>query len=468
MSKTIHFRIDDLGFSGYKIDSIISLLIWDADFLGRCAYSLPIKAFSNERYIIADLCYDYFKTYKDAPGEYIVDLVDSIGKVKKSQRTLALKYLGRVADLDVNKDYVLQSFAPYIQTELIVTGINDAKELVDKGNKDGAEKRIYQAFRDAKGVTGATVIDYLTQENMVLGNDVGERNFLTLVSPYDKRVGGIFRKEMILLFGDQNVGKTFACIHLTKVAHLQGKKTLVLVFETPKEVFWARYRAAVTGTNLQGSSARNGQVIRYYDGIKLKVKEFKESQFQKIKIFLRKRGAKFWLEQPMNFSFNDLVGLLNNIEVMDNMVPDVLIIDSPSQMELDRSYKDEIRHGEKKLYKNILQLTKQRNMSTIVTDWAGRQSVRKKLTRGDDIAEGYDKVRIPDTVWTFSQTEEEYKMRLLRWLHYKSRFSKKFLLMEIKQCLEIGQFCVDAKVYDENRAEEEAKRIERELGKKEN
>ena len=64
--------------------------------------------------------------------------------------------------------------------------------------------------------------------------------------------------------------------------------------------------------------------------------------------------------QGLSFGFEDLVALVNNIEVLEGVVPDVILLDSPDQMVKPSLYRDEWAN-ERELYRKLLEFTKERN-----------------------------------------------------------------------------------------------------------
>ena len=464
---SVKFSIEDAKFSPYLQDSIIYLLMTDPDFLKRCYHVVKPSVFSDERKIICKICYDYHSEYSDAPGEYILDIIEDTLSRKPTKRKMVLKYLDRIWDLEPNKYYVLNTFGGFIKEKICADSISKADGLNKKGKIKEAEETILEGFREAYSVTGETVIDYMVHGHKaaVEGGGFQELNFKTFIDPYDRMCGGYYRKEFVLYFGDSSVGKSFRCVYDGKIALLQGKKVLHITLETAKEIIWERYVASFTASfsSEKGGEHQIGDTIKR-GGKKIKLKKLSMKKLKQKLDFLKRKRGKLWLHQATNFTYNDLISLLNNLEIMHGEIPDVIIIDSPDQMVLSKKSNQEIRLVEKDLYQRILDLGKDRNATVIATTQAGKQVAKKRLARGEDISENYWKFRIPDTRISLNQTEEEYKRGLLRMYLAGARGSSKHLLVELVQCLEIGQFVLDAKICREDLAMREAKKIKESLG----
>jgi KaiC/GvpD/RAD55 family RecA-like ATPase len=443
-------RIDftEAKFSNYLIDSVVKLLIEDSDFAKKVKNLIKPKVFlTEERIALVRAIYRYIEEFDRAPGEYVFDIIEDKFERDREKKELLFAYLDKLVDIDCNKDYVLERFGGYVKQKLCQDAIERAHQSVLKGQIEYAEATVLGGFRDAYALTTEGLIDYLSYYAMDSGN-MGvveeEVNFKTLIDVYDKKYGGLWKKEMLLIFGDYNIGKSFFVVQLGRSALVQGKKVLHVTLETSKEIIWERYCMCFTGKlsrrGLRGEDDEENLRKKIMMGDReVKVRPYRMGELRKKLDFLRRRKGKLWLYQGMGFKFSDLKNLLDNIEVLNGQVPDVVIIDSPDQM-LTGQNDVEFRMREKSLYKKLLDLTKERNITMIVTTQARRGSRKKKLTRGEDIAEGYDKIRIVDTAITINQSEEEYKRQIVRLYIDRCRGGKKGCMIEGDQMFDVGQF----------------------------
>lgn len=429
------------------LDSIIKLCISNSTVLQKCYNYMPLNLLSYERKIIMELVYSYYDNYQQAPGDYIVSLVEDYCLNKKQvKRHLLMAYLASLNDLEVNEGYVLDVFSQYVREWICSHAIEEAKLLLDNKDYSGAEALILEKFRMAN-MTFQEHTDYLNVGLISLNGSSGfrERNFKTYIDPYDAITDGFYRKEFIVLFGDQNVGKSFAMVYFAKVALLQGKRVLFLTLETDKEIVKERFSMAFTSSATSQKILNDGYVV--VNDRKIVAQPLESKKVRKVTDLLHRKKAKLWIEQPTSMSVKKLKSMINSIELFDKDTIDVLILDSLDQFESGVKY-SEYRYEVKNIYKEILELTKERRITTIATTQAGRQATKKSLTVGADVSESYDKVRIPDTVLTLSQTEEEYKRGIARMLLYKSRSSSKYITIELEQALGLGQFVISSKLWE--------------------
>lgn len=457
MNKTkVEFNINESRFSSYLLDSIVHLLVFDKEFLGRCSVLFKPSVFEGERRVVAELCYDYFAKYSSAPCEYVVDLVESYLSKKPQQRPLLLKYLERIADMDVNKNYVFESFGGFVRDKMCSDAIVRAEQLVRQGRYVEAREDIIRTFKDAELINGDSVFDFLDPANVdnILERENRGKLLKTFIDPYDKVVGGVGKPEMILVFGEKNVGKSFLMAHLGTVFALQGENVLEIHLETPLDEMKLRHAAAFTGmrTKFRGDNED-------HDG---SAKAAVKARLKKKIGFISRRGGSLWLYEDTAFTMSKLEALVDNIEFTKGKSPTVVLLDSPKQMIAESRYRDYLRDQEY-LYRRLLDFSKARQVALVVTGWAQRKSGRYgdfHVTRGQQVAGSIEQVNIVDTVWTLSQNEEE-SARGIVWMFVPySRFYKKFLTIEIEQNLDIGQFVINAReVPAGSRAAEEARRL---------
>lgn len=444
---------ENVDFSNYLLDSVVKLMISDNDFLKKIKVFIKPKAFRDEeRIIVAKLIYNYFEKFKKAPGDYIIDIVEEFCEKRKDKKELLFRYIERLEDIEPNKDYILERFGKYVKKVICQDAIERAYEAVKKGHIEYAEETILGGFRDAYALTADNVLDMLCEEaweTNIKNMDELEPNLKSFIDVYDEKCGGWWRKETVLIFGDYNIGKTFFMVYIGKVALIQGKKVLHITLETRKDIVWERYCMAFTGGLKRKKSREEDEKEHIYKkilnigGREIEAKSYTLGELRKKLKFLRRKKAQLWLYQGINFSLRDFKNLLDNIEVLYGNVPDVVIIDSPDQMIWNKG--DDYRLAEKSLYKKFLELAKERNFTLFLTTQARRGSRKKNLTRGEDVAEGYDKVRIVDTVITINQTEEEYKKGIVRLYVDKHRGSERGFTIEGDQALDIGQFIMNAR-----------------------
>lgn len=456
MSKPeVKFSISEAKFSGYLLDSIINLMVFDSDFLKRSFSLFKPDVFDGERRTVAELCYDYFQKYGSCPGEYIVDVAESFLSRKPTQRSLLLRYLERVSDVDANKDYVLTEFGGYVGEKICTDSIVRAEALTRRGRKQEAREDIIRSFKDAELLGGGNVFNFLDPANIdsiFEQQQGGSRTRRTLIDPYDRKTGGLQHPEMVLIFGEKNVGKSFLMVHLGTVLALQGEAVAEVHLETPLAEIKARHAAGFTGMKSK---------FRHDEDEGGGAREAVKARLRKKIDFVRRKGGSLWLHKDTSFTIDKLVAYLDNLEFVEGKRVTTLLLDSPKQMIVDK-YRDYLRDQEW-LYRRLHDLSQERDLILVVTGWAQRKSggyESSSMTRGQQIGGSIEQVNIVDTVWTFSQNEME-AMKGLLWMFVPyARTHQRAMTIEIKQDLDRGQFVVSSReVPAGSRAAEEARKL---------
>ncbi len=436
----VRFDIRESNFSPYMLDSIVHLLIWDNEVLTKFYYIVDPDLFDGERKTMIDLCYRHFENYKECPGDYIDDIVQDYISRKPSKKLLG-KYLDKLFDLQPNKDYVMATFGGFIQDIICRDSFDRASAFMQRGDRNKAQEELVEGFKKANSISSKEILDLLNVSGeQMLDDSVLEPNFRTYIDPYDEITGGFYRKELVLLFGPYSVGKSFLVIHFSKAAVIQGRKVLHITLETPEAEVKARYAASMTASRVKQYGNKNRKMFspKFYD---------KKTEF------LKKRGGCLWLIQGLGFTFNDLEALFNNIELTTNSVPDVLILDSPDQVEVNK-YKDDLAN-EKWLQRRLLDFTKERNITTIETTQGQRRKSAGQVFRGHNVGGSIAKMQIPDTCLVINQSEEDYKNSRINLYLDRHRGAQKFINIEIKQDLDIGQPVVEARIVDKKKTKDE-------------
>jgi hypothetical protein len=434
-------EIENDQFSPYLSDSIVHQMVFNTDFLKRCFRNIDSHSFTDERRVVVKLCYDYFKQYKKAPSDYIIGLADSYAKTHGGKKNLLNKYLIRLADLDVNEKYVNKNLKTFAQNGICQSAIEAAQVLTLQGKIDKAQKKILQEFKRAYAFGGTSIENDLDcKENLEDSED--EFNMKTMIDPYDKVVGGFVKPELHLVFGDTNIGKSYYMVFLTEAALIQGKKVLFVTLETSKKKLKRRLAGAILGRAIR---THGGMITDSESHASIKKTRFINSMYKDKKDYLKKRGGKLWWHEATHFTMDDLNELLDSIELMQDAIPDLIIIDSPRQMRSDVKYK-EYRYGEEEKYVDLLDMSKDRNATIAVTEQANRKAGDSLLVVGKHMGEAYAKLQIVDSCNTLTQTMDMYKRGKLWIFNCKNRGAAKNTLIEVQQSLHTGQFILNAKL----------------------
>jgi hypothetical protein len=132
---------------------------------------------------------------------------------------------------------------------------------------------------------------------------------------------------------------------------------------------------------------------------------------------------------------------LDGLENNERFTPDLLIVDYPDLMKID---KDNYRLGIDEVYKEIRGLAKTRNMAVAVVSQGNRDSEKAKNVGSGHVAEAWSKIAHADCIITYQQTPAEHKMGLARLYVAGGRNDEDKLTLIISQNYAFGSFIVDS------------------------
>jgi replicative DNA helicase len=136
-----------------------------------------------------------------------------------------------------------------------------------------------------------------------------------------------------------------------------------------------------------------------------------------------------------------LNALLDKLERVDGFVPDLLILDYPDLMALDRN---NLRISLGSLFVSLRGVAGQRNLALVTATQGGKEAAMANTVNATHVSEDYSKIFTADTIVTYSQTPKEKKSGLARLFVAAARASKDGFIVLISQAYAIGQFCMDS------------------------
>jgi replicative DNA helicase len=136
-----------------------------------------------------------------------------------------------------------------------------------------------------------------------------------------------------------------------------------------------------------------------------------------------------------------LEAYLDGLENTERFTPDLLIVDYPDLMKLD---KNNFRLAIDETYKNLRGLGVARNMAVAVVSQSHRAAANAKHVKSDNVAEAYSKVAHADCVITYNQTDAERRMHLARLYVSGGRNDEDKITIVVSQNYAFGMFAVDS------------------------
>lgn len=443
-------------------ENLVTLLAYDDGNSVIIRNLVPEEFWGGPYREIARRIYEYVDRYKKAPKDHIADLMaDKLeGSKNKRESNLYKDILYGIADQQetINSEYAMNQLEIFVKRQSLRSIAIDLSKALQKDTDESlieAENLISQSTRQVASVFQPGL--RLSDTNRVL--DFLEKQtqcFPTGIPELDKRGFGPTRKELWLYIAAAKKGKTWMLIQLAKMAMLHRLKVCHITLEMDEERCAQRYMQA-----LFAMSKRKGkQTITKFDRDNLgRLQGFDEAEISprismddpKIRDKLARRIKKFGPRMLNNIvvkqfptgmlTVRQLEAYLDGLENNERFIPDLLIIDYPDLMDVD---KNNYRLSIDEIYKQLRGIFVSRNLAGAIVSQGNRSSEKAKHVGSDNVAEAWSKIAHADCVITYNQTPAERKMNLAR-LHVSAgRNDEDKITLIISQNYATGIFSVDS------------------------
>lgn len=455
--------------SGPLQESVLTLLLFDKRWGAVAAGLLQPEHFDVQFRDIATRALVYREEYKRPPGEAHVDdifehvLGDPKSKLFRTYRQILSGALEQAPNL--NAEYVATRVNEFVRRQTLKGAVLRAGERYSQGGDDvvpDVEKILYDALKSQNLEMDIGTFLGARSNISIMLNSTGA-TYLTGIPELDKRGFGPTRKEMLLFTGVKGVGKSWFLVHMGRNCLMQQAKVCHITLEMTREQVVERYFR-----NMFAIGKREEKFTR----VKFELDElgrlvdFRELEGTtagrrltdpKIKGYLYDKMDK-WSDRLNNvvvksfpsgsLTMTALESYLERLEVSARFVPDVLLLDYPDLMSVNRQ---NMREDLGRIFVELRGLLAQRNMCGIFPTQANRAGAGAKTVEDVNIGEDWSKGQTTDMHLTFSQTKQERRMNLARLFVDKNRNDIDKFTVLISQAYAKGQFCADSVIMDPNR-----------------
>jgi intein/homing endonuclease len=254
--------------------------------------------------------------------------------------------------------------------------------------------------------------------------------------------------------GNILVHNSWSLMHLAKMALMHRLKVLHITLEMSDDRTAQRYYQGFFSISKRKETYRTtkfvkdslGRISGFEEAILTPALTFEDPNIRaKLERRIDKWGPRLldniYVKQfPTGaLTVNQLVAYMDNLETTERFVPDLLILDYPDLMRLDKA---NYRLSLDELYKDIRGILVERNIAGAVVSQSHREAARAKTVRADNVSEAYSKVAHTDVTITMSQTSAEQQLGLARLHVAAGRNDADNLTVVISQNYGTGNFVV--------------------------
>ena len=442
-------------------ENLITILAFDDARCGSIRNLVPVEYWGGPYSLIAARIYEFIDRYKKAPKDHIADLlVDKLDAKNAREGSLYEDILVGIKDQHetINSEYVMGQLSSFIKRQSLRTIAIDLAKALQRDTDESleeAEKLIKQSHAQQASVFDPglrlsnkdRVLDFLDQQTAC---------FPTGIPEFDKRGFGPTRKELWLYIAAAKRGKTWMLIQLAKMAMIHRLRVCHITLEMSEDRSAQRYMQALFAM----SKRKEKQTVTKFERDSLgRMTGFDEAEIlpklsmqdPNIRAKLEKRIDKFGNRLLSNIivkqfptgtlTVRQLEAYLDSLESGERFIPDLLIVDYPDLMKLD---KDNYRLAIDEIYKDLRGIAVTRNIALAVVSQGNRSSEKAKNVGGEHVAEAWSKIAHADCIITYNQTKAEKTMGLARLFVAGGRNDEDRITLCISQNYAMGTFIVDS------------------------
>lgn len=448
---------------GVLSENLLVLLSFDEERAPIIRNTIDVSLFGGQYKTIASRVYEYIDKYKKPPKDHLADILDDkINSKNKREGELYTDIISSIheAQIGINASYVMTQLGTFTRRQALRTVAIDLTKALQR-DTEASLAEADALIRQAQG-SALTLFDPGTRLSNKVKSleflDIQQSSFPTGVAELDRRGFGPTRKEMWLLIANTKGGKTWALIHVAKMALMHHLKVLHVTLEMSEARAAQRYFQALFSISKHREKFRTtkfekddlGRISGFTDTELRPAFSLEDANAHtKLERRIDKWGARL-LDNIIIKQFptgtltvNQLTAYMDHLEQTERFVPDLLVIDYPDLMKLDKS---EYRLSLDELYKDIRGILISRNIAGAVVSQSHRGAAKAKQVGAENVAEAYSKIAHADTILTLSQTAAEKQLGLARLHVAAGRNDADGLTIVISQNYGTGNFIVDSVV----------------------
>jgi len=448
-------------------ENLIVLLAYDEERAPIIRGIVDPALFGGPYRTIVARIYDFIDKFKKPPGDHLPDLLsDKLESDNKREATLYADIIESIhaAQKGINAEYAMATLETFIKRQSLRTIAVDLSKALQRDTEESLE----EATNLIAGANHSSLSVFdpgirLSNKDRALGFlDIQNSALPTGIPELDKRGLGPTRKELFLYIANTKAGKTWALIHLAKMALAHRVKVCHISLEMSDDRCAQRYFQALFAISKRKETFQTTRFqkdklgrLTGFDDIRVTPKLALSDP--NIRKKLERKIDKFSLRLLDNIiikqfptgalTMPQLSAYLDNLEVTEKFVPDLLVLDYPDLMKLDKA---NMRLSIDEVYKDFRGLLVRRNIAGAVVSQSHRAAAKAKQVGADNVAEAYSKIAHADTIITYTQTPHEQKLGLARLHVAGGRNDQDKITIVISQQYGMGNFVIDSTLMSGN------------------
>ena len=313
--------------------------------------------------------------------------------------------------------YLIDSVTQFIRKRELAYSLNKNSELIESGDWQGLQVSLSENYNSVFDIKKGLEPSFdLNNFSIAQSSPRIKTSFI----PIDIYMGGLARKEALLIMGDSNVGKSMFIIWLGGRILRNGYTVLHVTLEMSREITTDRYFFSILDED-ENFGYNRYRAITDLEG------NFNEADLLRFDN-LRDKYANIYQDKltiykgrNLGFTLADLRYLLNQRSY------DAVIIDYLDIMESPIPIRDSatLRVGPSLLLAGLRDIAEEFNLTVITPTQANRQAVNKRILDQSMASEDYGKIRIADNVIGIGENQADLISNRKYFTIIKARTSQK-------------------------------------------
>ena len=441
-------------------ENLIIALCYNKEVCNQLADVLDVEFFDGEPFKeIAEQALLFFSGYNEPIGDHLPDFFDETLNRNDEKSELYRSIFESIYDNrnSINTKFVMTYVENFIKRGRVLRALFESIELIKNNEFDESQKRLFKSFDTSFN------IDYglpFWDSDKVVGvlQEGDENEGVSLGIPHFDKIGlKLYPGELFLYAASYGTGKSWFCVHCGFNAMRFNKKVLHISLEMSEKQVAERYmqrcfaiskwerkpvriefveeNGHITGMNKikinPKASFKDDDIYRYIDD---RLGRFHQSGNLIIKQFPTGEA-----------SINTIQHYIDYISRKHGFIPEIVIIDYPDLMRSEGFNRD-YRLSINEIYKSLRGLSVQHGYCIIAPSQTNRAAMMEdvSLVGGQHLAEDFGKIAIADRAIFYNQTRYEQHLGLARLYVDKNREGRKWDIVAITQCYDMGHFVDDS------------------------
>ena len=476
-----------LDFQNFQL-GIISLAVRDTEFLKAVVHKVRPEDFKNRlAYEVYGWVMDYFIQYKSAPGNHIQELLEEKGKnLSEEEYNDFVFFLDRAADAKPNREFILNNVAVYIRRQAIDRALDEASLLKEENKLDDAIRVLKESF--AVGIDSHDYgLDFFSDKTRYIRRGIkDEIVFKTMLPEVDSFLGGGLKTKWLgMTVATMKRGKSWFLCHLARSGIIQGKNVLYVTLEMTKEEVQDRMDMMLGSFLSRPTKGNTVKLPQYVCGdwharkfcriagkmgkrsdcgnchhrkegfVVTETKKFKtlesSKNVRKVVAAADMFGGRLFIKECTSRKTNifTLEGLLDDLISFKDFYPEVVLLDYADLMSSRKPHKEK-RDSLDEIYKDLKDIAKERDCLVFTASQAIRAAIDKSALSQKDVAEDIRKFAHIDVGFMMGSTASQRLEGVMNFVCAAFRHGRQDWAVELLQCYDIGQFCLDCIVKEVN------------------